>query len=204
MRISTELSESGRDSSNNLKVSILDDAGVNGSDILRFSIPICLCGTSALNSSTDVKSWGAPLAWGQTGCRISWEVNVDGEVAICHVQGGNPNTTSDMDVVPSEVNAHLAHGDWIGVCNACDPTSYNNRTIEYAVDAEGRLLRRVLDAANSSINSVIIAQNVTGFQAGFGGSPKIVDLTLQLTRTVAGSNSMNMNGQMQVIMRNYD
>src|SRR3989338_1747856 len=64
-KISGELQESGQDKDGNWKVSIIDNGGANNSDVLRFSVPICPCGTTPLDETSNVRAWGAPLSWGQ-------------------------------------------------------------------------------------------------------------------------------------------
>ena len=47
------------------QVTVLDGAGVNSTDIVRFSIPvICHTGDNLLDVSGDVAHWGATLRWG--------------------------------------------------------------------------------------------------------------------------------------------
>lgn len=129
-RISLELQGSGRDGNGILKVSLLDGAGVNGTDILRFSVPLCICGVSAIDSNGDVNRWGAPLVWGQAGCSTDYPVDNNGKVDICHYPPGNPDNPQDLNVSPDAIKAHLAHGDYLGACGGCDPNAYTNRTIE--------------------------------------------------------------------------
>jgi len=46
---------------------ILDGAGLGGSDVIRFSIPvICEAGGNLLDENGDVAHWGAPFRWGGT------------------------------------------------------------------------------------------------------------------------------------------
>jgi prepilin-type N-terminal cleavage/methylation domain-containing protein len=201
-RVAIELSQSGRDSGNALKVSILDNSGVNSSDILRFSIPLCLCGTAVMDSNNEVKKWGAPLAWGQSGCQTTWTLNAQNKVTICHLPPGNPNNPQTIDVALSAVNAHLAHGDWIGSCANCDPNTYTNLTVEYLLDANNQFLRRVLDTNGAVVNSTVIAQDITDFQAGM--NTKIVTLTMQLSKKAKPNKTITLNGNLQVILRNYD
>lgn len=37
-------------------------------------------------------------------------------MTICHVPGGNPKNASTITVDESSVDAHLAHGDYLGPC----------------------------------------------------------------------------------------
>ncbi|HOW35917.1 MAG TPA: type II secretion system protein [Candidatus Omnitrophota bacterium] len=67
VKVTRELQESGIDNNGVSQVTILQGAGPNGTDILRFSMPvICHSGDSVINSSGDVAHWGAPLTWGCT------------------------------------------------------------------------------------------------------------------------------------------
>src|SRR3990167_2436584 len=66
-KLSRELHESGFDKNNVWQVSINNDGGVNGTDILKFSIPIiCHSGDSVIDANGDIAYWGAPLTWGCT------------------------------------------------------------------------------------------------------------------------------------------
>ncbi len=66
-KVTRELQESGFDKNGVWQVALSDAAGVNNSDILRFSIPIiCHSGDSVIDSNSDVAYWGAPLTWGCT------------------------------------------------------------------------------------------------------------------------------------------
>ena len=202
-RISNEVSETGKDSNNNMRVAILDNIGINGSDILRFAIPLCICGTSAIDANAQVKAWGAPLKWGQSGCQTNWTLNGNNKVTICHLPPGNPNNPQSLDVNLSAVNAHLAHGDWIGDCNACNPNNFNNRTVEYLLGANGQLLRQVLDANNNVINSAVVGQDITNFQASLNAQQNIVTLTFNLSKLALRNKTITLTGNMQVILRNY-
>ena len=64
-RVSAELRESGSAAGGAMEVSINTGAGVNGSDVLQFSVPvICEAGGSVMDTNGDVAHWGAPLTWG--------------------------------------------------------------------------------------------------------------------------------------------
>lgn len=196
-RISIELSASGRDSGDVLRFELLDNTGVNNTDILRFSIPLCTCGTSIMDPNAEVRTWGAPPTWYSSGCQTSWPTNAQGKVTICHVANGN-----DLEVAPPAVNAHLAHGDWVGTCSGCDPSIYTNRKIEYLLDNNNQFLRRVLDSSNTVLSSVVIAQDITDFQAAL--SAKIVNVTMQLSKKALPNKTIVVNSSFQVVMRNYD
>ena len=66
-RVSDELRESGSAAGGTMEVTINNNVGVNGSDVLRFSIPvICEASGSVMDTNGDVAHWGAPLTWGCT------------------------------------------------------------------------------------------------------------------------------------------
>jgi prepilin-type N-terminal cleavage/methylation domain-containing protein len=64
-RVSKELRESGIDKNGVVQVTIVNGGGANGSDLLRFSMPvICHSGNSIMDTNGDVAYWGAPLTYG--------------------------------------------------------------------------------------------------------------------------------------------
>lgn len=201
-RISVEVSASGRDNTNTLRLSVLDNTGVNNTDVLRFAIPLCTCGTGVTDQSAEVKAWGAPPTWYSSGCATTWATNAQGKVDICHLPPGNPNNTQDLEVSPSAVNAHLAHGDRIGSCGSCDPTAYTNRKIEYLLDNNNQLLRRVLDTNNNVLYSVVITPDITDFQATVNG--QVVTLTVQFSKKALPNKIIVVNSSFQILLRNYD
>lgn len=67
VKITRELQESGIDKNGVSQVTVLEGAGPDATDILRFSMPvICHSGDSVIDNSGDVAHWGAPLTWGCT------------------------------------------------------------------------------------------------------------------------------------------
>lgn len=79
-RVPRELKESGMDKNGVAQVTIFDGTGVNGSDILRFSIPIiCEAGNFLIDANADIAYWGAPLTWG---CVDSTCMDADDDCAI--------------------------------------------------------------------------------------------------------------------------
>lgn len=204
-RISLEVQQSGRDSNNNLMTSVLDGSGVNGTDILRFSIPICVCGTSALGSSGNVNHWGAPLIWGQPGCSTNYPTNAQGKVDICHYPPGNTNNPQDLSVSSNAVKSHLAHGDSIGNCGSCDAVNYTNRAVEYLMNSNGQLIRRVINTNNNNavINSVVVGDHLTNFQLNLdtSGSHPVLSTTVSLSDSAMKRN-ITVSNSMSSILRN--
>ena len=118
-RVGRELQESGADSNGVSQVSILDGNGPNATDVLRFSIPLCICGNSPLNAGGDIAAWGAPLNWGWTNCPGDMRIEANGKVQICHFPPGNPQNSQSLEIASAAVPAHLAHSDWLGPCPPC-------------------------------------------------------------------------------------
>ncbi len=201
-RIGTELQQSGEDSSSVLQVSILDGTGVNGSDILRFSIPICVCGAQALDLDGNIRFWGAPLSWGKTGCGDNFVLNGNNKVDICHIPPGNPSNEQSIEVSVNAVKAHLAHGDYLGACGSCDTSTYTNKTIEYLLNSDGHLLRQVLDSTNSVLTSDVFAQNFSDFQVSINAGQSIVTLDLELQRKAPPFGPLSLDGSLDVVLRN--
>jgi prepilin-type N-terminal cleavage/methylation domain-containing protein len=64
-RISKELRNSGADALGVMQIAINDGGGVDGSDVIQFSIPVsCETGGNIIDANGDVAYWGAPLTWG--------------------------------------------------------------------------------------------------------------------------------------------
>ena len=201
-RISAELQESGTNSDGVLQVFITDGGGVNGSDILRFSVPICICYTSPINEAGDVQYWGAPLNWGQAGCTDDYPTGQNGKVDICHHPPGNPDNPQNLSVNVNAVKAHLAHGDSIGDCGTCDFENFTNRYVEYSLNANGQMVRRVLDANLSVMAETVVAESFSNFQATVNGANTVVTLSFMLTRQAGQARQLTTSGSLDVYLRN--
>ncbi|MDO8580198.1 MAG: prepilin-type N-terminal cleavage/methylation domain-containing protein [Candidatus Omnitrophota bacterium] len=186
--------------SNSGQLTIFNNTGTNNTDIVRFSIPLCACGTSPMDENGDVKSWGAPLNWGSSGCLTSFPVEIGGDVKICHLVAGDPNDIQDLTVLPSAVNAHLSHGDWLGECSNCTPTDYTNRFVEYQVNASSQLIRRILNSTFDEINQAVVGENISDFQASLAG--EIVTLTITASGTTNQHRQVTTNQAINVALRN--
>ena len=78
-RIIPELSMSGHNKSRVFQVKISNGTGVNGSDVLQFSIPvICQNNGNPVDAEGNTAHWGATLTWGcsQASC-MDADVNCD-------------------------------------------------------------------------------------------------------------------------------
>lgn len=201
-RIGKEVQESGRDNLGALQAAVVDNGGTNGTDILQFAVPICLCGERVMDENGDVRSWGAPLTWGQSGCGGPIPVGNNGKVTICHVPPGNPANENTLDVSVNAVQAHLAHGDRLGDCAACSMTGYANRLIEYRIDAAGRLLRRALDVGGNILSEAVMAEDISSFQAVIDGVNNRVTLTVTAAGQTAHGRQIDLTSEITVPLRN--
>lgn len=158
-KLSKEMRESGSNSAGAMQVMILDNTGTNGSDVIRFFMPVeCEIGTPVLDASTDVANWGAPLTWG---CSDS----------------------SCMD------------GD-----NDCSTVEYSY--LEYAINNNNQLERRVRDGANALVRTDVFARNITDMQAVLSGDQNVVTVTVTASGTTNKNRAMTMNDSMDIFLRN--
>ena len=200
-RVSAELQESGTDKNGVFQVFVSDNTGINGSDVLRFSVPICPCGVQPMDEDGEVYAWGAPFQWGQSGCSDQYPVGQNGKVDVCHLPPGNPENAHTLSVSENAVKSHLAHGDWIGDCEACDPQDYTNRYVEYRIVTGGTFVRRVLREDLSLISQDVVADGIEDFQAEVAGTSS-VSLTAELEQTASQGREVTMTHSLDVILRN--
>ena len=66
-KVKGELRRTGFDSAGAFQLTLTDNTGVNGSDIIQFSIPVvCQSNGSLIDASGNIANWRAPLTWGCT------------------------------------------------------------------------------------------------------------------------------------------
>ena len=199
-RVAAELGESGEDGNGIMQVTIGDNTGANGTDILTFSIPMCVCSNTPIDANGDVTNWGAPLSWGKTNCPSDITLNTNGKVSICHLPPGNPDNTQDLEIAPAALDAHLSHGDWLGSCTACSITG--NKFVEYAINADNQLLRRVRNSVNALVKEETISENVTGFQAVFSADQNVVTLTVTALANTFQNRQITVSRSLNVRLKN--
>jgi len=80
------------------------------------SMHVVATGVPTASTSWVLTTVGAPAG----GCVTSPEecaaTTPDGKVVMCHVPPGNPSNAHPITVSPHAVPAHLAHGDYFGIC----------------------------------------------------------------------------------------
>ncbi|MFT5169573.1 MAG: prepilin-type N-terminal cleavage/methylation domain-containing protein [Lysobacterales bacterium] len=200
LRISKELRESGTDENDVLQVTITNGTGPGNSDIIRFSIPLCVC-SSVMNSDGDIANWGAPLKWGVTGCSRNYTLESNGKVAICHFPPGNPSNVQNKTVTVSALNAHLAnHGDLIGACTPC--TVATNKYIEYRINNNNQLLRRVLTSTYTIVQEDIVTSNISDIKATLSGDQNYITVLIEASGTTTKNRSIEIIKDIDVSLRN--
>ena len=65
------------------------------------------------------------IAIGALGAAASLNADSQGKVDICHIPPGNPDNAHTINVSVNAVPAHLAHGDFLGACEAPPPPPPN-------------------------------------------------------------------------------
>ncbi|MDP2653795.1 MAG: prepilin-type N-terminal cleavage/methylation domain-containing protein [Candidatus Omnitrophota bacterium] len=127
---------------------ILDAAGSNNSDAVRFSIPVvCHAGDLLIDAGGNVAHWGAPLTWGCAG-----------------------SACMDAD-------------------DDCGTVDY--KSLEYRLNSDNQLVRRVLNAADSVIREDIFAERISDLQITVNGRLMV----LQLTTTHTADNGRVLTAQ---------
>ena len=202
-RVSKELKETGADGNGVMQLSISDGTGVNNSDVIRFSIPVCVCSNIVIDANGNVAHWGAPLAWGKLSCITDVNTIIadsEGKADICHLPPGNPENTQDLSVALSAVSAHLAHGDWVGTCAPC--TTDNNKFIEYRLNAANQLVRRILNSNTVLVREDVFALGIADFQASLNGAQDVVTFVVTASRNTIFNRPMSRTISMDVFLRN--
>lgn len=158
-KVTRELSESGFDKNGVWQVDIADGTGTNGTDILRFSIPvICHNGDNVIDSNGDVAHWGAPLTWGCTSY-----------------------SCMDSD-------------------NDCATVDY--KYVEYSVDADNQLVRKVLNSALVTVRQDLIVQYISNFQLSKSVDSNVVTIQLTSQKQSLMGRTMTSTSSMDVYLRN--
>ena len=199
-RMAIELGESGSNGAGVMQVTINDNTGTNASDVLKFSIPLCVCSNTPIDANGDVANWGAPLNWGKTNCPSDTTLNTNGTISICHLPPGNPNNRQDLEIAVAALDTHLSHGDWLGSCTSCSVT--NNKYIEYSIDASKNLLRKVLDNANMVVKTETVAENITNLQAVFSANQNIVTVTVTALLNTDQKRQISVSRSLNIHLRN--
>ena len=141
-RVARELQESGFDKNNILQVSIGDGIGVNGTDILRFSIPIvCENGASLIDANGDVAYWGEPLTWG---CTQSSCMDADNNCLTTDYKYSEYLVNSDNQLVRGVISPAF-------VLVREDVTAYNIIDFQVSASPDGNVVTLQVTAQKKSV-----------------------------------------------------
>lgn len=114
---------------NNLTTSSMENYGKYFVESNALNIAVSGANMAANQVFMD-KTWGVgytdvPLYGGVLNVSVSNPLySVSGKVKICHVPPGNPSARHTLELPPTAIAAHLAHGDYLGDCGtgiAFDP-----------------------------------------------------------------------------------
>ncbi len=142
-----------------MQFSINNNAGVNGSDILKFSMPVlCQSGMNVMDSNADVAYWGAPLTWGCT-----------------------DSTCMDQN-------------------NDCATVEY--KYIEYRLNSDNQLVRRVLNSVEALVREDIFAENITDFQTSLNPEQTVITMTATGSTNTAFNRQITAASSLNVYLRN--
>lgn len=153
----------------------LRESGVDSGAVLQVTI-----GDGAGVGSTDTLIFSMPV--------------------IC--QAGGSVTDSNGDV--ANWGAPLTWGCTNSTCmdadNDCATVDY--KFVDYRIDGNNQLLRRVLDGTNTVVKSDVFAQNVSDFQAALSANQKAVVLTIAVTGVSDTQRQLSATGSQTVYLRN--
>jgi len=191
-KVARELQESGssRDYTDpcnsvmSMRVVISDGAGAGGSDILRFSVPIVCQAT------------GSPIGTSAHAC----------SVAGCSVTiSSNPlvtqNCPSSGSITVTEVANWGTSFMW-GDTSSIDCVNDDYDRVEYRVDANNQLVRRVLNTGGALLREDVFAQNITDFQAVLSGDQNAVTITVTAQKVSSMGRAMSSSRTINVFLRN--
>jgi len=159
-KMTLELNQTGLDKDGVAQYTVTDAGGINGSDIIKFSIPIiCHSGDNFLdNINSNIAHWGAPLTWGCT-----------------------TSTCMDAD-------------------NNCATVDY--KFIEYSIDANNKLIRKVLSPAGGLLRQDTLGQNVVDLQMLVSADKNVLTVTITGKRNSALNRILTLSTSFKVYFRN--
>ena len=151
-KLSRELQESGKDKNGMLQVTLYDGTGVNGTDIVRFSMPaLCQNNMSVIDVNGDVAYWGAPLTWG---CTTSSCMDADNDCATVdykyieyYVDSSNRLIRRVLDNVGNEVRQDTVA---LNITNLQASFSADHNVVTVVLTGQTQsVLKRTLSASTS-------------------------------------------------------
>jgi len=83
-----------------------------------------------------------------------------------------------------------------------DCTTVDYKYVEYRIDSNNQLLRRVLDVGFNVIREEIFAQNITDLQAVMSGDQNAITLTFTVLKNTALNRQISTTSSINVYLRN--
>lgn len=84
--------------------------------------------------------------------------------------------------------------------NDCTTVEYSY--LEYAINNNNQLERRVRDASNALVRTDVFARNISDMQAVISGDQNVVTVTVTASGTTTNNRALSMNDSMDVLLRN--
>lgn len=159
-KISKELRDTGTDSVGISQMTVQDSVGVNGTDIIRFSIPV-LCSTTATLTDVNgnVAHWGAALTWGcnQSSCMDQDNNCATVEYKYIEYKLNNSNQMlrrvlrPDLSEVRNDIIANNVTNFQVSVISDAD-ASLDKKIVNISVSVQGVSNKKRTHTKNASLN----------------------------------------------------
>jgi subtilase family serine protease len=89
--------------------------------------------------------------------------NNNNKVVVCHLPPGNPENLQIICVAPSAVPAHLAHGDYLGICEAVDPCDQEEQSSNIFYPNENITDENLIDMQTQIMTDQVTGGEITIF-----------------------------------------
>lgn len=119
---------------------------------------------------------------------------------ICEASGSIIDANGDV----ANWGAPLTFGCTDSTCMDADDdcTTVDYSYLEYGINANNQLERRVRDASNVVVRTDVFAQNITNFQAVLSADSNVVTLTVTATGTTNNNRAITTTDSLDVLLRN--
>ena len=119
---------------------------------------------------------------------------------FCQVGG----TIIDSNADVSHWGAPLTWGCKSSTCmdadNDCNTVEYSK--VEYSIDANQQLVRKVLNSGNGTVRQEVFAQNISDFQVSLSADNNVVSLAVTVTKTSVSRRPVTFTSTNNVFLRN--
>ena len=119
---------------------------------------------------------------------------------ICH----SGDSLIDSSGSVSYWGAPLTWGCTTSSCMDADDVcaTVDYKYLQYEINASNQLLRKVLNAASSTVRTDVVAQNISDFQAAISADNNVVTLTITASRVSDSRKTVSMTNTTDVYLRN--